>query len=60
MLAVAITFLHHTHPSVPKYENASWNFLRGATATIDRDFGYVGRFFFHNIIDFHVIHHLFS
>lgn len=57
---VAITYLHHTHPKLPKYEPESWTYLKGATATMDRDFGWVGRFFFHNIIEFHVIHHLFS
>ncbi|KAJ5603912.1 hypothetical protein N7537_006868 [Penicillium hordei] len=57
---VAITYLHHTHPSLSRYEQDSWSFLKGALATVDRDFGWVGRFFFHNIIDFHVIHHLFS
>jgi omega-6 fatty acid desaturase (delta-12 desaturase) len=27
---------------------------------VDRDFGFIGRHFFHNIIDYHVVHHLFS
>ncbi|KAF4636425.1 hypothetical protein G7Y89_g1667 [Cudoniella acicularis] len=57
---VAITYLHHTHPSLPKYEAEAWTFLRGATATIDRDFGWIGRHLMHNIIEYHVIHHLFS
>lgn len=57
---VAITYLHHTHPKLPKYQPEAWTYLKGATATIDRDFGWIGRFFFHNIIEFHVIHHLFS
>lgn len=57
---VAITYLHHTHPSLPKYQPEAWTYLKGATATIDRDLGWIGRFFFHNIIEFHVIHHLFS
>ncbi|KAF2762577.1 delta-12 fatty acid desaturas-like protein [Pseudovirgaria hyperparasitica] len=56
---VAITYLHHTHPQVPKYEDSAWSFLHGATATIDRDFGWIGRLLFHNIIDYHVVHHLF-
>lgn len=55
-----ITFLHHTHPSVPKYTPDSWTFLRGATATIDRDFGFIGTHFFHHISTDHVTHHLFS
>jgi hypothetical protein len=57
---VAITYLHHTHPDVPKYEPEAWTFLRGATATIDRNLGFGGKHFMHNIADFHVIHHLFS
>jgi bifunctional Delta-12/omega-3 fatty acid desaturase len=55
-----ITYLHHTHPQVPKYDASSWTFIRGATATIDRDFGIIGRHFFHNISTDHVTHHLFS
>ena len=57
---VMITFLHHTHPSVPKYSAESWSFIRGATATIDRDFGIIGTHFFHHISSDHVAHHLFS
>ena len=57
---VAITYLHHTHPDLPKYEDASWTFLKGATATVDRELGWVGKYMFHSIIEFHVIHHLFS
>ena len=57
---VMITYLHHTHPSVPKYSSESWTFIRGATATIDRDFGFIGTHFFHNISSDHVAHHLFS
>ncbi|KAI9654965.1 MAG: hypothetical protein M1821_005718 [Bathelium mastoideum] len=57
---VAITYLHHTHPDVPKYEPEDWTFVRGATATVDREFGFIGKYLFHSIIEFHVIHHLFS
>ena len=57
---VAITYLHHTHPNLPKFEDEAWTFLKGATATVDRDFGWVGKYLFHGIIEFHVIHHLFS
>lgn len=56
---VAITFLHHTHPQIPKYEAAAWTYAKGATATIDRDAGFVGKFFWHNVADYHVVHHLF-
>lgn len=57
---VAITYLHHTHPDVPKYEPEAWTFLKGATATIDRELGFGGKHLIHNIAEFHVIHHLFS
>ncbi|MCJ1312457.1 hypothetical protein MMC25_006131 [Agyrium rufum] len=57
---VAITYLHHTHPDIPKYEAEAWTFLRGALATVDREFGWVGKHMLHNIVEFHVIHHLFS
>ncbi|KAJ5888768.1 hypothetical protein N7495_008809 [Penicillium taxi] len=57
---VMITYLHHTHPSVPKYTSDSWTFLRGATATIDRDIGIIGTHFMHHISSDHVTHHLFS
>ncbi|KAJ5682422.1 hypothetical protein N7462_005587 [Penicillium macrosclerotiorum] len=57
---VAVTYLQHNHPAIPRYEQKSWTFIKGALATVDRDFGWVGRFFFHNVVDFHVVHHLFS
>jgi omega-6 fatty acid desaturase (delta-12 desaturase) len=57
---VAITYLHHTHPKLPKFEPEAWTFIKGATATIDRPIGFIGRHFLHNIADYHVIHHLFS
>lgn len=56
---VAITYLHHNHPEVHHYEPEAWTYVKGALATIDRDFGWVGRVLFHNIIDDHVVHHLF-
>lgn len=56
---VAITYLHHNHPEVHHYEADSWTYVKGALATVDRDFGWVGRHLFHNIIDDHVVHHIF-
>ncbi|EXK24812.1 omega-6 fatty acid desaturase (delta-12 desaturase) [Fusarium oxysporum f. sp. melonis 26406] len=56
---IAITYLHHTHEDVPHYTANGWTFTKGALATIDRDFGFIGRVFFHGIIDRHVVHHLF-
>ncbi|KAM3478911.1 hypothetical protein MY8738_005730 [Beauveria namnaoensis] len=56
---VAITYLHHTHVDVPHFEAEHWTFVKGALATVDRDFGFIGRHLFHGIIEHHVVHHLF-
>lgn len=58
--AVAITFLQHTDPSLPHYRPETWTFPRGAAATIDREFGFIGRHLFHGIIETHVLHHFVS
>ncbi|MCJ1276107.1 hypothetical protein MMC21_003912 [Puttea exsequens] len=58
---VAITYLQHTDPTLPHYQDSSvWNFARGAAATIDRDLGFVGRHVMHGIIETHVLHHFVS
>ncbi|CAK7269024.1 Oleate hydroxylase fah12 [Sporothrix epigloea] len=57
---VAITYLQHTDPTLPHYTPAEWNFVRGAAATIDREFGFVGRHLLHGIIETHVLHHYVS
>lgn len=54
---VFITFLQHLDPKMPHYEAHQWNFARGAAATIDREFGFVGKHIFHDIIETHVLHH---
>ncbi|CAN6558902.1 unnamed protein product [Malus baccata var. baccata] len=56
---VLITYLHHTHSSLPHYDASEWDWLRGALSTVDRDFGVLNKVF-HNITDSHVVHHLFS
>ena len=49
---VMITYLHHTDPALPHFRQPAWNFQRGATATIDRDFlGWQGRFFLYDGTD---------
>lgn len=45
---------------MPHYSNKTWNFARGATATIDRDLGFIDTHLFHDIIGTHVCHHLIS
>ncbi|OAA61748.1 oleate delta-12 desaturase [Niveomyces insectorum RCEF 264] len=57
---VAITYLQHTDPSLPHYTPDEWNFVRGAAATIDREFGFIGRHLLHGIIETHVAHHYVS
>ena len=57
---MAITYLQHTDPSLPHYTGEAWNFARGAAATIDREFGFIGRQLFHGIIETHVLHHYVS
>lgn len=57
---MAITYLQHTDPTLPHYEAETWNFIRGAAATIDREFGFIGRHLFHGIIETHVLHHYVS
>ncbi|KAI4591984.1 Oleate hydroxylase fah12 [Pestalotiopsis sp. 9143b] len=57
---VAITFLQHTDPTLPHYTPESWTYVRGAAATIDREFGFIGRQLLHGIIETHVLHHYVS
>ncbi|EDN04001.1 oleate delta-12 desaturase [Histoplasma capsulatum] len=57
---VAITYLQHTDPTLPHYSPQAWTFTRGAAATIDREFGFIGRNIFHGIIETHVLHHYVS
>jgi len=57
---VFITFLQHSDPRMPHYTPEQWNFARGAAATMDREFGFVGKYIFHDIIETHVLHHYVS
>nr|WQH19951.1 delta12 fatty acid desaturase [Bemisia tabaci] len=56
---VTVTYLHHTHPSLPHYDSSEWDWLRGALSTVDRDYGILNHVF-HHITDTHVVHHLFT
>ncbi|KAH7844231.1 hypothetical protein Vadar_025771 [Vaccinium darrowii] len=56
---VLVTWLHHTHAALPHYDSSEWNWMRGALATVDRDYGVLNKVF-HNITDTHVLHHFFS
>ncbi|XP_047327484.1 delta(12)-fatty-acid desaturase FAD2-like [Impatiens glandulifera] len=55
---VLITWLQHTHLSLPHYHSDEWDWLRGALSTVDRDYGILNKVL-HNITDTHVAHHLF-
>lgn len=57
---VTITLLQHTHPALPHYHTESWDWLRGALSTVDRDYGPFLNAAHHHIADTHVLHHLFS
>jgi omega-6 fatty acid desaturase / acyl-lipid omega-6 desaturase (Delta-12 desaturase) len=57
---VHITYLQHTDGRIPHYDAANWNFQRGAMATVDRNFGFIGQHIFHDIIETHVLHHFVS
>ncbi|KAF2671690.1 hypothetical protein BT63DRAFT_369559 [Microthyrium microscopicum] len=57
---VAITYLQHTDPTLPHYDAETWTYARGAAATIDREFGFIGRHLLHGIIETHVLHHYVS
>lgn len=57
---VTITLLQHTHPALPHYTDAEWDWLRGALATVDRSYGALLDTLHHHIADTHVLHHLFS
>ena len=57
---VFITYLQHTDIRLPHYAHEDWNFVRGALATVDRDFGFALNWWLHHINDSHVVHHIFS
>lgn len=54
------TYLHHTDVALPHYPNESWQWLMGALATVDRDYGFLWNTLHHNIGNTHVLHHIFS
>ncbi|PWA36588.1 Fatty acid conjugase FAC2 A [Artemisia annua] len=53
---LVLTYLQHTHPSIPHYDSTEWNWIRGALSTVDRDVGFMIN---KNKTDNHVVHHLF-
>ncbi|XXG87685.1 hypothetical protein AAC387_Pa12g0001 [Persea americana] len=55
---VVVSYLNHTHQSLPHYYSEEWDWLRGALAMVDRDYGVFNKAF-HHATDSHVVHHLF-
>jgi len=55
-----ITFMQHTHPDVPHFNDDEWTWLRGAVSTIDRSMGPLADMKTHYITTSHVAHHIFS
>ncbi|CAD8141916.1 unnamed protein product [Paramecium pentaurelia] len=60
MWLTIITFLQHTDINVPHYDSTSWNWLKGALSTIDRNYpAWIDSLHF-EIGTTHVLHHVFS
>eukprot|EP01135_Chromosphaera_perkinsii_P009000 Nk52_evm18s1569 gene=Nk52_evmTU18s1569 len=57
---VTITYLQHTHKKLPHFRSKEWTWLRGALATVDRDYGWFLNMCHHHISDTHMCHHIFS
>lgn len=52
--------MQHSDKKLPHYENADWNWLRGALSTVDRTMGRFLDVKLHFIHSTHVCHHIFS
>jgi len=58
---VTVTFLQHTDKRAPHYDDdKDFDFLKGALATVDRDYSWLINHLTHHITDHHVAHHVFS
>lgn len=53
-----VTYMQHVAPEVPVYDSGDWSGLKGALATVDRNYGPFN-WLTHNIGNLHVIHHIF-
>lgn len=54
-----VTYMQHVSPEVPVYDEGDWSRLKGALATVDRNYGPFN-WITHNIGNLHVVHHLWS
>ena len=57
---VGYTWLHHTDIDIPYYEEGSWNWLKGALCSVDRNYPEWINALHFDIGSTHVVHHLFS
>lgn len=55
---VLYTYLQHTSPLVPHYDNEDFTWLKGALSTIDRPYPYYIDYLHHHIGSTHVLHHI--
>ncbi len=53
-----VTYMQHVDPDVPVYDSKDWTRLKGALASVDRNYGPFS-WLTHNIGNLHVIHHIF-
>lgn len=53
-----VTYMQHVSPEVPVYDSKDWTQLKGALATVDRNYGPFN-WLTHNIGNLHVVHHIF-
>jgi omega-3 fatty acid desaturase (delta-15 desaturase) len=54
-----VTYLQHHSDDGRLYTDDTWTFTKGAFETVDRDYGEVANTLSHNMMDGHVVHHLY-
>ena len=59
MWLFTVTYLQHHSPSMKLYTDETWSFARGGFETCDRDYGEVVNSLSHDMMNGHVMHHLF-
>ncbi|KAG8664209.1 uncharacterized protein FPOAC1_013916 [Fusarium poae] len=58
-VGVSTVFYLYLVPYLWVHHWLGWTYVKGALATVDREFGFIGKHIFHGAIEKHVIHHLF-
>ncbi|XP_018909259.2 uncharacterized protein [Bemisia tabaci] len=57
---VCTSVLNHSHPALAHYDEGAWDWLLGTlTCTMDRDFGPLLNWVFHDGQNVHTVHHVF-